>query len=79
MITVDKQEYENTHGKPPRGYGNWRFHFGGFSYGYPPSERFSVDFESTGMFSEAVKAAKAALRAAQDYPGRFGNSLVVIP
>ena len=79
MITVNKQEYENTHGKLPKGYGIWRFHFGGFSYGSSISERFSVDFESTGTFSEAVKAAKSALRAAQDHPGRFGNSLLVIP
>ena len=74
-INIDTQDYENRTGRMPRGKGVWRFHFGGYTYGQP----LSVEFEFSGLYSAAVKEAKKALRAAQDYPGRFGNLLVVAP
>jgi len=75
MYTICTQPYENVNGfKKPRGKGTWRFHFGGYVLGEP----ISVDFEFTGLYSEAKKAAVKAIKAAQSYPGRFGNGLVLI-
>jgi len=74
-ITFDARPWENTNNfKVPRGRGVWKFHFGGYTLGDP----ISVDFEYTGLYSDAKKAAAKALRAAQDYPGRFGDGVVLV-
>lgn len=36
-IRVETNKYKNSHGKAPRGYGQWAFKIGGEYYFYPPS------------------------------------------
>lgn len=67
MIYIDKQDYRNVHGKDPRGYGHWAFHFGGYSYGKVLADRYNRDFEFFGTFGDALKAAKKAFRSAHDH------------
>ena len=75
MITICTQPYENANGgKAPRGIRTWEFHFGGYTLGDP----ISIDFEYTGSYGDAKKAAIKAIKAAQTYPGRFGNGLVLV-
>jgi len=49
-VVIYTSEFENVHGKKPRGFGIWNFYFGYKGKG--------IDGSFTGLFSKAVKLMK---------------------